>query len=300
MVLILEGKPAAEAVYDRIRQELASLPEGRKLPCLAAIIVGDVAASRLYINTKIKACESVGFRSLLVELPESVTQDELLAQVQLLNDDPDVHGIIVQLPLPVQLSEAQITEAILPAKDVDGFHPFNIGKMCLGMSGLRPATPAGIITLLDHYQVQTEGRHCVVLGRSNIVGMPIAVLLSKNEPRGNATVTLCHSKTPDIQRFTREADILIAAVGIPEWVKADWIKEGAIVIDVGIHRISDTNLKKGYRVCGDVDFQEVAPKTSFITPVPGGVGLMTVAQLLKNTFYAYLALEHQHIGIINS
>lgn len=300
MVLILEGKPAAEAVYDRIRQELASLPEGRKLPCLAAIIVGDVAASRLYINTKIKACESVGFRSLLVELPESVTQDELLAQVQLLNDDPYVHGIIVQLPLPVQLSEAQITEAILPAKDVDGFHPFNIGKMCLGMSGLRPATPAGIITLLDHYQVQTEGRHCVVLGRSNIVGMPIAVLLSKNEPRGNATVTLCHSKTPDIQRFTREADILIAAVGIPEWVKADWIKEGAIVIDVGIHRISDTNLKKGYRVCGDVDFQEVAPKTSFITPVPGGVGLMTVAQLLKNTFYAYLALEHQHIGIINS
>jgi methylenetetrahydrofolate dehydrogenase (NADP+)/methenyltetrahydrofolate cyclohydrolase len=300
MVLILEGKPAAEAVYDRIRQELASLPEGCKQPCLAAVIVGDIAASRLYINTKIKACEGVGFRSLLIELPESVTQEELLAQVQLLNDNPDVHGIIVQLPLPIHLSEAQITEAILPEKDVDGFHPFNIGKMCLGMRGLRPATPAGIITLLDHYQVQTEGRHCVVLGRSNIVGMPIAVLLSKNEPRGNATVTLCHSKTPDIQGFTREADILIAAVGIPEWVKADWVKEGAIVIDVGIHRISDPNLKKGYRVCGDVDFHEVAPKTSFITPVPGGVGLMTVAQLLKNTFYAYLALEHQHTGIINS
>lgn len=300
MVLILEGKPAAEAVYDRIRQELAGLPEGRKQPCLAAVIVGNVAASRLYINTKIKACESVGFRSLLIELPETVTQAELLTQVQLLNNNPDVHGIIVQLPLPVQLSEAQITEAILPAKDVDGFHPYNIGKMTLGMYGLRPATPAGIISFLDHYKVQTEGRHCVVLGRSNIVGMPMAVLLSKNEPRGNATVTLCHSKTPDIQHFTREADILIAAVGKPEWVKADWVKEGAIVIDVGIHRVDDPNTKKGYRVCGDVDFQEVAPKTSFITPVPGGVGLMTVAQLLKNTFYAYLIQEHQHTGIINS
>ena len=237
---------------------------------------------------------------MLIKLERTVSENELLELIVKTNNDPNIHGLIVQLPLPDHISEVKVIEAIDPIKDVDGFHPYNIGRMTLGLSGLRPATPAGIIALLDFYGVQTEGRHCVVLGRSNIVGTPISILLSKNEKRGNATVTLCHSKTPDPSLYTRQADILIVAVGKPEWIKASWVKEGAVVVDVGIHRVSSPTAKSGFRVCGDVDFEDVATKCSFITPVPGGVGVMTVAQLLKNTLNTYLKQLHINPKPINS
>ena len=256
-------------------------------PHLAAVLIGDNPASQAYVRNKIKACDEVGYASTLIKKPATTSQEELLYVIKSLNEDPEIDGYIVQLPLPRHIDEHVINLAIDPVKDVDGFHPFNFGKMALGFPSLLPATPMGILMMLDRYHIQTEGKHCVVLGRSNIVGTPISLLMSKKSKPGNATVTIAHSKTENLKEMCLQADILIAALGIPRFVKADMVREGAVVIDVGINRIEDLNTSKGYRLVGDVDFENVAPKTSAITPVPGGVGPMTITALIENTWKAF-------------
>jgi methylenetetrahydrofolate dehydrogenase (NADP+)/methenyltetrahydrofolate cyclohydrolase len=253
---------------------------------LAAILVGDHPASRAYVGHKVKACERVGFLSTLVELPATISEADLLDEVQKLNDRTDVDGFIVQLPLPDHIDEQRIIEAVHPAKDVDGFHPENVGRMTLGLPTFLPATPAGVLELLKRYDIETAGKHVVVIGRSAIVGTPLSILLSRNHTPGNATVTLCHSRTRDLPAIARQADILVAAIGKAHFVQADWVKEGAVVVDVGINHIPDATKKSGRRMVGDVDFAAVAPKCAAITPVPGGVGPMTIAALLKNTLRA--------------
>jgi methylenetetrahydrofolate dehydrogenase (NADP+)/methenyltetrahydrofolate cyclohydrolase len=250
------------------------------------VLVGDDGASRTYVESKVKACASVGFRSSLIELPASTTESELLDLIAGLNHDRELDGFIVQLPLPKHISEEKVTLAIDPRKDVDGFHPESLGRMVLGLPGFLPATPAGIVELLRHYGVPTSGKQCVVVGRSNIVGTPMSILMSRNTEPGNCTVTLAHSRTKDLAAITRQADILIVAIGKPEFVTADMVKDGAVVVDVGIHRITDTTKKSGFRLVGDVKFDEVAPKCSWISPVPGGVGPMTITSLLQNTLKA--------------
>lgn len=283
----LNGVECGKALRKRIAEAAALITEKRgATPHLAAVLIGDDPASQTYVGSKVKACEEVGFRSSLLRKPADITEADLLKLVDQLNNDPEVDGFIVQLPLPEHINEERITLAIAPGKDVDGFHPQNLGRMMLGLPGYLPATPNGIVELLKHYQVPTEGKHCVVVGRSNIVGTPMAILMSRNTYPGNCTVTMAHSRTRDLPSITRQADILIVAIGKPGFINADMVKEGVVVVDVGIHRIADASRKRGYRLGGDVDFEAVAHKCSWITPVPGGVGPMTVTSLLLNTLKA--------------
>lgn len=284
---LLDGKRCGDALKAEIAKGAAAvrLQRGRA-PHLAAVLVGSDGASRTYVEAKVKACEAVGFRSTLIKLPETITEDELLSRVQGLNSDKELDGFIVQLPLPPHIDADRVTLAIDPRKDVDGFHPMNVGNMVLGLPGFLPATPSGICELLKFYHIETAGKHCVVVGRSNIVGTPMSVLLSRNAYPGNCTVTLAHSRTKDLPSITRQADILVVAIGKPEFITADMVKEGAVVVDVGIHRIPDPNKKAGFRLVGDTAFTEVAPRAAAITPVPGGVGPMTITSLLLNTLKA--------------
>ena len=284
---ILDGKALSEAIKGEIADEVRDwVAAGNPAPHLAAVLVGEDGASRTYVDHKVRSCARVGFESTLIQRPADITQEELLEIVHGLNDDPAIDGFIVQLPLPDHLDAQAVIAAVAPAKDVDGFHPVNMGNLALGLPGFVPATPAGIMTMLERSGIDTEGKHAVVIGRSSIVGTPMSLLLSRNGQPGNCTVTLCHSRTVDLAGHCREADILVAAVGRPEMVKADMVKEGAVVIDVGITRVEDPSAKRGYRLKVDVDYADVAPKCSWITPVPGGVGPMTIVSLLRNTLTA--------------
>lgn len=284
---LIDGKQTAEAIQLQIAEEVKQLvASGKRAPHLAAVLVGNDGGSLTYVNAKVKACEKIGFRSTLLHKDASLTETELLAIVDQLNRDPEIDGFIVQLPLPKQINEQKIIEAIDPRKDVDGFHPLNVGRMALNLPCYLPATPSGILELLKHYNIETSGKHCVVVGRSNIVGSPMSMLLARNAAPGNCTVTLCHSRTQHLADFTRAADIIIAALGRPQFITADMVKEGAVVIDVGTTRVEAPGTKSGWRLRGDVDFENVAPKCSWITPVPGGVGPMTITGLLKNTLLA--------------
>ncbi len=284
---ILDGKQLSIQLQEEIAAAVEQFKkEGKKTPHLAAVLVGDNPASQTYVNSKIKACKTVGFKSTLVRFNSNVAESELISAVQTLNNDDDVDGILVQLPLPEHVNEAKITDSISPLKDVDGFHPVNIGRMVKGLPAHLPATPYGILLLLERFKIETRGKNCVVVGRSNIVGTPVSILLSRNTNPGNCTVTLAHSKTLNLPEICRQADLLVAAIGRPDFIKADWVKEGAVVIDVGINRVEDSSRKSGFRLKGDVDFDTVAPKCSFITPVPGGVGPLTIAALLMNTLHA--------------
>lgn len=281
---LLDGKRCGEALKAEIARGAAEVKAKRgRAPHLAAVLVGDDGASKTYVESKVKACESVGFRSTLIRRPSTTTEEELLDLVKNLNKDKELDGFIVQLPLPEHIDEEKVTLAISPDKDVDGFHPENIGRMVLGLPCFLPATPAGICEMLKYFSIETAGKHAVVIGRSHIVGTPMSILLSRNAYPGNCTVTLAHSRTKNLADITRQADILVAAVGRPEMITADMVKEGAVVVDVGIHRIPDASKKSGYRLVGDVKFDEVAPKCSWIAPVPGGVGPMTITSLLLNT-----------------
>lgn len=289
---ILDGKAAAQSIKDALKMDVAQLASnGREVPHLVAILVGNNGASETYVAAKVKACEEVGFKSTLIRFDESLTAFRLLETIRELNGDPDVDGILVQLPLPAHISSEEIINAIDPSKDVDGFHPNTVGRLVLGQPTFIPATPYGIQLMLAHYKIETAGKHAVVIGRSNIVGRPMSILLSAASPQGNATVTICHSHTKNLAEICRSADIIIAALGRPGFVTADMVKEGAVVIDVGITRVDDASRKRGYRISGDVAYDEVSAKAGYLTPVPGGVGPMTIAALLKNTFHA-CALKH--------
>ena len=284
---ILDGKIVSQAVKDTLKIKTEALKNsGKKKPHLAAILIGNNGASETYVASKVKSCEEVGFKSSLIRLPDTISEAELVAAIEQLNTDVDVDGILVQLPLPKQISEAKIINIINPGKDVDGFHPMSVGKMVQGLPTFIPATPYGILLMLQHYNIETKGKHAVVIGRSNIVGRPISILLSRNTYPGNCTVTICHSHTHQLKDICLQADIIVAALGIPGFLKADMVKENAVVIDVGITRVPDETKKSGFAIKGDVDFINVAPKSSYITPVPGGVGLMTIAALLMNTYNA--------------
>jgi methylenetetrahydrofolate dehydrogenase (NADP+)/methenyltetrahydrofolate cyclohydrolase len=287
--MILEGKSASQAVKDELKVQVDSLINSNKqVPHLVAILIGNDGASETYVASKVKSCTEIGFRSSLIRFDASVDEETLLEKIKELNLDAEVDGILVQLPLPKHIKEQSVIEAINPAKDVDGFHPANVGKLVQGLQTFIPATPYGILLLLQHYKIETRGKHAVIIGRSNIVGRPMSILLSGNHAYGNCTVTLCHSHTRNVEEICLQGDIIVAALGKAQFVKADMVKEGAVVIDVGITRVEDASAKKGFRIKGDVDFHPVAAKTSAITPVPGGVGLMTIAGLLKNTMQAYL------------
>lgn len=284
---LLDGKLVSETLLAEIGKEVNNrINAGKKKPHLAAIIVGDDPASATYVASKVKTCAAIGFESTLLRFDADTDEATLLAHIREFNENPDVDGILVQLPLPKHISETKIINTIRPEKDVDGFHPVNLGKMMQGQPAFISATPNGILLMLDYYKIDTAGKHCVVIGRSNIVGRPMSILMSRNDNPGNCTVTLCHSKTKNLKEICLEADIVIAAIGRPNYVTADMVKDGAIVIDVGINRIGDAQKKKGFRLVGDVDFENVAPKCSYITPVPGGVGKMTICALMKNTLQA--------------
>lgn len=291
---IIDGKATAAAIRSEIKNSVEHLKvSGGRAPHLVAVIVGHDGGSEAYVASKARACSEVGFESTVLRLDENITEHELLDHVRRLNADADVDGFIVQLPLPAHIDANRVIEAIDPSKDVDGFHPVNVGKMAIGLPCFLSATPAGILELLRRYNIPTRGKNCVVLGRSNIVGKPIATLLMQKAEPGNATVTVCHRDTPDIADITRRADIIISAMGVPGFVTADMVKDGAVVIDVGTTRVPDPTAKSGSRLRGDVDFETVAPKCSFITPVPGGVGPMTIVSLLQNTLRA-AQLRHTH------
>ncbi|MDT8428457.1 MAG: bifunctional methylenetetrahydrofolate dehydrogenase/methenyltetrahydrofolate cyclohydrolase FolD [Pseudomonadales bacterium] len=284
---LLDGLQTSAQIKQEIATEVSRLVQaGGKPPHLAAVLVGDDGASQTYVNNKVLACEQVGFRSTLIRHPDSISETELLATVAQLNNDPEIDGFIVQVPLPRHIDETRVTLAIDPNKDVDGFNPVNVGRLCLGLPGFVSATPNGIMELLRRYRIETAGKHCVVVGRSNIVGTPMAILMSRNTEPGNCTVTLVHSRTTDMAAICRSADILVVAIGKPGFIGADSVKEGAVIIDVGISRIPDASRKSGFRLAGDVDFESVSPRCSYITPVPGGVGPMTIASLLQNTLKA--------------
>ena len=285
--ILLDGKTTSKQIKEEIKAAVDRTKEiGGKIPHLAAVLVGSDDASRTYVNAKVKACKLIGFESSLIELDASTTQEELLNQVQKLNKDESIDGFIVQVPLPDHIDEQVVTLAIDPSKDVDGFHPENLGKLVLGLPTYISATPNGILELLKRYRIETSGKHCVVMGRSHIVGTPMSILMGQKRDVGNCTVTLVHSRTQNIEEITKSADILIVAIGKAEFVTANMVKEGAVVIDVGIHRVEDATKKSGFRLLGDVKYDEVAPKCSFISPVPGGVGPMTIASLLMNTLQA--------------
>jgi methylenetetrahydrofolate dehydrogenase (NADP+)/methenyltetrahydrofolate cyclohydrolase len=284
---LLDGKLTSNTLKDEIASEVTELlANGGKKPHLAAILVGGDGASETYVNAKVKACEKVGFDSTLIRLDSSVSESILLDEVRKINENPLIDGLIVQLPLPKHISETKVTETILPEKDVDGFHPVNLGRMMLNLPSFLPATPAGILELLDRYNIETSGKHCVVIGRSHIVGSPMSILMARNTKVGNCTVTLTHSRTTNLEEITRSADILIVALGKLEFIKAHMVKQGAVVVDVGITRVKSATTKSGWKLKGDVAFDEVSKKCSYITPVPGGVGPMTIASLLKNTLQA--------------
>ena len=284
---ILDGKLVSESVKNKVKEKaLLHKAAGRKTPHLAAVLVGTNGASETYVASKVKNCAEVGFNSTLIRFDEDVSENILLEAIEKLNLDEDIDGILIQLPLPKQISEEKIINSINPAKDVDGFHPLNTGKMVQGSPAFIPATPYGIMLMLEHYKIETNGKYAVVIGRSNIVGRPISILLSSNTYPGNCTVTVCHSRTKNLKEICLQADIIVAALGIPGFLKADMVKENAVVIDVGITRVADASKKSGFALKGDVDFENVAPKCSYITPVPGGVGLMTIAALLMNTLNA--------------
>jgi len=284
---IIDGKKISAEIKAEIALEVQKIRrEGGKIPHLAAVLVGHDGGSETYVASKVTDCEEVGFKSTLIRYEDNVSESELLAKVKELNNDADIDGFIVQLPLPEHISENKVIEAINPEKDVDGFHPVNVGRMSIGLPSFVSATPAGIVELIKRYGIETSGKHCVVLGRSNIVGRPISILLSQKSKFGDATVTVCHSRTKDLKELCLQADIIIAAIGIPEFVKSNMVKEGAVVIDVGTTRVKSDQTKSGFKLKGDVDFENVAPKCSFITPVPGGVGLMTRVSLLLNTLKA--------------
>jgi methylenetetrahydrofolate dehydrogenase (NADP+)/methenyltetrahydrofolate cyclohydrolase len=287
-MILLDGKATSQQIKAELKQQTdALIASGKRAPHLAAVLVGNNGASETYVAAKIKACEEVGFKSTLHRLPDTVSEQELLKLIQELNSDRGLDGFIIQLPLPEHISEENILQAVDFRKDVDGFHPQNVGRLTLGLPTFVSATPAGIMELLARYNIETAGKHCVVIGRSNIVGTPVSLLMSRNTQPGNATVTLCHSRTKNIEEIVGSADIVIAAIGKPGWVQGSWIKEGAVVIDVGITRIADISKKSGFRLAGDVHFESAAPRCSFITPVPGGVGPMTIVSLLKNTLKSY-------------
>ena len=283
----LDGKATSNTIKEEIKAKVSEMKSrGERVPHLAAVLVGNDGASLTYVGSKVRSCEYVGFESTLIRLEEEITEEALLAQINTLNNDPLLDGYIVQLPLPKHIDEEKILLAIDPKKDVDGFHPANFGRMALELDAFIPATPFGIMQLLERYNVPTSGKHCVVVGRSHIVGRPISILMSQKGPAGNATVTVAHSRTENLAELTRQADIVVMALGIPEYLTADMVKEGAVIIDVGITRVADKDHPKGYVIKGDVAFDEVAPKASHITPVPGGVGPMTIAMLLQNTLFA--------------
>jgi methylenetetrahydrofolate dehydrogenase (NADP+)/methenyltetrahydrofolate cyclohydrolase len=285
---LLDGKIVSQAVKDSLKEQVLALKQQQKrAPHLAAVLVGSNGASETYVASKIKNCEEIGFDSTLVRFDTDVEEEILLKKIEELNNDDSIDGILVQLPLPKHIQESKIINLINPDKDVDGFHPVSTGKMVLGLPSFIPATPYGIMLMLEHYKIETSGKHAVVIGRSNIVGRPISILLSQGSNYGNCTVTVCHSRTKNLKEICLQADIIVAALGKPGFLKADMVKENAVVIDVGITRVKDDSKKAGFSIKGDVDFDEVAPTCSYITPVPGGVGLMTIAALLKNTLYAY-------------
>lgn len=287
-MILLDGKSTSQQIKAELKAETDALRSaGKRIPHLAAVLVGNNGASETYVAAKIKACEEVGFISTLHRFDEHISQQELLDTIARMNADETLDGFIVQLPLPSHISEEAVLEAVDPRKDVDGFHPQNVGRLALGLPTFVSATPAGIMDLLARYEIETSGKHCVVIGRSNIVGTPVSLLMSRNTNPGNATVTLCHSRTKNLEEITRSADIVIAALGKPEFIKGDWIKEGAVVVDVGITRVADETKKSGFRLAGDVHFESVAPKCAYITPVPGGVGPMTIVSLMKNTLKSY-------------
>lgn len=291
---LLDGKKVSQAVKNELLQKTTQLiSQQKKVPHLAAILIGSNGASETYVASKIKNCEEIGFKSSLYRFEATATEEQIFAKISALNIDEDVDGILVQLPLPKHISEEKIINLINPAKDVDGFHPNSVGKLVQGLPTFVPATPYGIMLMLEHYGIETAGKHAVVIGRSNIVGRPMSILLSQNTQPGNCTVTLCHSRTKDLKALCLQADIIVAALGKVSFLTADMVKENAIVIDVGITRVPDATKKTGFSIKGDVDFQNVAPKCSYITPVPGGVGLMTIAALLKNTYNACLQ-NQQH------
>jgi len=286
-MIILDGKIVAASVTESVKAKAALLiKEHKKTPHLAAILIGTNGASETYVANKVKTCEEIGFKSTLLRFDENVKEQLLLDTIQNLNVDDEVDGILVQLPLPKHISEEKVINTINPSKDVDGFHPSSIGKLVQGLPTFIPATPYGIMLMLEHYKIDTVGKHAVVIGRSNIVGRPMSILLSQNTNPGNCTVTVCHSRSKNLTELCQQADIIVAALGIPSFLKANMVKEGAVVIDVGITRVADATKKSGFSIKGDVDFENVAPKCSYITPVPGGVGLMTIGALMMNTFAA--------------
>lgn len=287
MAILIDGKKTSQDIKNEIAARVAEIKtEGGKIPHLAAILVGNDGASQTYVGAKVKACHEIGFESTLVRLDDTISEDELLAKVEEINANPNIDGLIVQLPLPKHISVEKVTDKIKPEKDVDGFTPSNVGRMALNWPAYVAATPYGIVELLKRYNIETSGKHCVVIGRSHIVGSPMSILMARNGYPGNATVTLTHSRTQNLKEIAQTADILIVALGKPEFVTADMVKPGAVVIDVGIHRVEDASKKSGFRLIGDVKFDEVAEKASAITPVPGGVGPMTIASLLYNTLLA--------------
>lgn len=289
-MIILDGKIVAASVTESVKAKAALLiKEHKKTPHLAAILIGTNGASETYVANKVKTCEEIGFKSTLLRFDENVKEQLLLDTIQKLNVDDEVDGILVQLPLPKHISEEKVINTINPSKDVDGFHPSSIGKLVQGLPTFIPATPYGIMLMLEHYKIDTVGKHAVVIGRSNIVGRPMSILLSQNTNPGNCTVTICHSRSKNLTEICQQADIIVAALGIPGFLKANMVKEGAVVIDVGITRVADATKKSGFSIKGDVDFENVAPKCSYITPVPGGVGLMTIGALMMNTYAAAVA-----------
>ena len=286
-MILLDGKQTSAQIKEEIAKTVSGMKKNNiKVPHLAAVLVGTNGASMTYVGAKVKACELVGFESTLIDLPEETSEQELLNQIKVLNDNPEIDGFIVQLPLPKHIDEQKILMAVHPDKDVDGFHPMNVGRLTLDLPTFISATPYGIMELLERYEIPTSGKHVVVIGRSHIVGRPMSILMSQKRPAGNATVTVAHSRTSNLAALTKEADIIVAALGIPEFLTADMVKKDAVVIDVGITRVPDDSKKRGYRIVGDVHFDSVAEKASYITPVPGGVGPMTIAMLLKNTLLA--------------
>ncbi len=288
-MILIDGKKIAQDIRNELKMDIQKLKdEGKNVPGLVAILVGDDPASKIYVKSKGKACDEIGMRSKTEEIPASISEEELLNLIESYNNNTDYHGILVQLPLPEHIREDKVIEAISPQKDVDGFHPISVGKLVIGKVTFRTYTPAGIHELLIRYDIDTKGKHIVVLGRSNIVGKPIANIMLQKKEHANSIVTICHSAAPDVSYYTKQADILIAAMGVPEFVKSDMVKEGVVVIDVGINRVEDKSKPKGYRLVGDVAFEEVMQKASYITPVPGGVGPMTIAMLLKNTYEGYI------------
>ena len=288
-MIILDGKKTSSDIKSELSVLVDELmKKGKRPPHLAAVLVGNDGASLTYVGSKVRSCEKIGYQSTLIHLPETISEDELLEQIHSLNTDKEIDGFIVQLPLPKHIDEEKVLMAVDPHKDVDGFHPTNFGKMALDMESFIPATPYGIVELLDRYKIDISGKHAVVIGRSNIVGRPMSILLSRKSSPGNATVTLTHSRTKNLEAITKEADIVVSALGVPNFLTQDMIKEGAIIIDVGITRVPDDSKPKGYVITGDVDYENVKEKASFITPVPGGVGPMTIAMLLQNTYHAYI------------